>query len=118
MPIFETWDIVRVPFPYVERPVRQRRPALVIAAEDPKADHALLWLAMITSAANRGWRGDVAISDLSEAGLPVPSVVRPAKLATIEGRDVEPLGRLPIADRCGVSLYLHSRLRGALSGGH
>jgi mRNA interferase MazF len=42
MPIFETWDIVRVPFPYVERPVRQRRPALVIAAEDPEAAHGLL----------------------------------------------------------------------------
>jgi mRNA interferase MazF len=32
MPIFEVWDIVKVPFPYTDRPVRQRRPALVIAA--------------------------------------------------------------------------------------
>jgi hypothetical protein len=32
MPIFEPWDIVRVPFPYTDRPVRQRRPALIVAA--------------------------------------------------------------------------------------
>ena len=30
---FEPWDIVKVPFPYTDRPVRQNRPALVIAAE-------------------------------------------------------------------------------------
>jgi mRNA interferase MazF len=116
-PIFETWDIVRVPFPYVERPVRQRRPALVIAARDAEDGPALLWLAMITSAANRGWRGDVIISDLSEAGLPVPSVVRPAKLATIEERDADRLGKLPLSDRAAISRYLRNRLQPALADG-
>lgn len=114
MRTFETWDIVRVPFPYVERPVRQHRPALVIAGTDREDGHALLWLAMITSAANRGWHGDVAISDLSEAGLPVPSVVRPAKLATIEARDADRLGTLPLADRDAISRYLRGRLEIAL----
>jgi mRNA interferase MazF len=46
MPIFEPWDIVRVPFPYTDRPVRQCRPALVIAAGDLQIAHGLLWLAM------------------------------------------------------------------------
>jgi len=114
MPTFETWDIVRVPFPYVERPVRQHRPALVIAAKEREGGHALLWLAMITSAANRGWYGDIAITDLSEAGLPVPSVVRPAKLATIDEGDADRLGRLPASDRSEVARYLRNRLRTAL----
>jgi mRNA interferase MazF len=114
MPTFETWDIVRVPFPYVERPARQHRPALVIAGKDSGDGHALLWLAMITSAANRGWHGDVTISDLSEAGLRVPSVVRPAKLATIEERDADRLGKLPVADRQAIARYLRDRLRFAL----
>ena len=26
MPTFEPWDIIKVPFPYTDRPVRQRRP--------------------------------------------------------------------------------------------
>ena len=115
MPGFETWDIVRVPFPYVERPVRQHRPALIVAANGDEQDRGLLWLAMITSAANRGWRGDVAISDLREAGLPVPSVVRPAKLATFEECDADRLGRLPASDRSAVAHYLRNRLQAVLS---
>src|SRR4051812_32574245 len=95
MPTFEIWDIVKVPFPYTNRPVRQRRPALVIAAEELETVYRLLWLAMITSAANRGWEGDVAITDLATAGLPVASIVRPAKIATIDARDAERLGTLP-----------------------
>src|ERR1700674_3978650 len=96
---FDVWDIDKVPYPYTDRPVRQNRPALVIAAGELEAVHGLLWLAMITSAANRGWSGDVAISDLHAAGLPVPSIVRPAKIATIEARDAERLGALPATDR-------------------
>jgi mRNA interferase MazF len=112
MPGFEVWDIVKVPFPYTDRPVRQRRPALVIAAGALLAEHGLLWLAMITSAANRGWPGDVAISDLEAAGLPIPSIIRPAKIATIEARDAGRLGTLPAGDRSRVRIYLQERLAG------
>jgi mRNA interferase MazF len=49
---------------------------------------------MITSAANRGWSGDVAIANLSTAGLPAPSVIRTAKIATIDARDAIKLGRI------------------------
>jgi mRNA interferase MazF len=114
MPVFSTWDIVKVPFPYADRPVRQRRPALVLAAGELEAAHGLLWLAMITSAANRGWPGDVAISDLDAAGLPVSSIVRPAKIATIEARDAEGLGTLPLNDRAAVARYLEETLNAAL----
>ncbi len=110
MPSFEPWDIVKVPFPYTDRPVRQNRPALVIAAGELQAAHGLLWLAMITSAANRGWPGDVAVSDLRDAGLPAPSIVRPAKIATIDPRDAERLGMLPPGDRPAVRTYLSERL--------
>jgi mRNA interferase MazF len=52
---------------------------------------------MITSAENRGWPGDVTISNLASAGLPVPSVVRTAKIATIEVADATKLGRVSAA---------------------
>lgn len=113
MPTFDVWDVVKVPFPYTDRPIRQRRPALVIAAGELQARHGLLWLAMITSAANRGWPGDVAVSDPREAGLPAASIVRPAKIATIEARDAERLGVLAVADRQAVASYLLDRF-GAL----
>lgn len=112
MASFEPWDIVKVPFPYTDRPVRQRRPALVIAAGELEAAHGLLWLAMITSATHRGWSGDVAVSDIAAAGLPIPSIVRPAKIATIEARDTQRLGALPPEDREPIRRYLQERLAG------
>jgi mRNA interferase MazF len=94
MPTFRAWDVVKLPFPYTDRPTRQRRPALVIAAGGGLADAGLLWVAMITSAENRRWPGDVEIGALDRAGLPAPSVVRPTKIASIDARDAEKLGVL------------------------
>jgi mRNA interferase MazF len=67
---------------------------------------------MITSAEHRGWPGDVVISDLSGAGLPAPSIVRPAKIATIDARDAGRLGTLSPTDREEVRIYLRQRLSG------
>ena len=50
---------------------------------------------MITSAENDSWSSDISITDLKRAGLPAPSVVRPAKIACIEpGRIDLRIGRL------------------------
>ncbi len=106
MPDFEAWDIIKVPFPYTDRPVRERRPALVVAAGGIQQEHGLLWVLMITSAANRGWPGDVLVSDLEQAGLPAESVVRTAKIATIETKEAERIGSLPAQDRVGVAQSL------------
>jgi mRNA interferase MazF len=110
MPSFEVWDIVKVPFPYTDRPVRQRRPALVLAAGELQTRHGLLWLAMVTSATHYGWSGDVVISDLDGAGLPAPSIVRPTKIATIDAQDAAPLGSLGTSDREALRRYLRERL--------
>ena len=93
--LLQRWDIVVLPFPYVDRYAERRRPALVVSGEQLHRDYGLAWVAMITSAENMSWTCDVEIDDLSEAGLSVPSVVRPAKLATVEtGRIVSKVGRL------------------------
>ena len=80
---FNPFDIVVVPFPYADRLAEKRRPALVISNRK-LAGHGLVWVAMVTSADNEPWSSDVAIADLTRAGLPAPSVVRPAKIACIE----------------------------------
>ncbi|MBP8284564.1 MAG: type II toxin-antitoxin system PemK/MazF family toxin [Chromatiaceae bacterium] len=87
-------DVVKVPFPYTDRPTRQRRPALIVSSPDLQREHGLSWVLMITSAANRGWKGDVDVADLAQAGLPARSVVRTAKIATIDSRDADYLGRV------------------------
>lgn len=91
---FQQGDVVKVPFPYADRPTRQRRPALIVSSPDLQRLHGLSWVLMITSAANRGWEGDVEIADITLAGLPAPSVVRTAKIATIDSRDAGHLGRV------------------------
>lgn len=102
----DVWSVVKVPYPYTDRPVRQSRPALVIARTGAETGLPLLWALMITSAENRGWVGDITISDLAIAGLPAASVVRTAKIATLNVVDATPLGCLPQADRGGVSAAL------------
>jgi mRNA interferase MazF len=95
MPTFEQGDTVRVPFPYTDRPVRQRRPALVVSKGGLGDTESLLWVVMITSAENRPWPGDLPLGDSQGAsGLSAASVIRPCKVATIETREVERLGRL------------------------
>ncbi len=94
MPIFSRGDVIKVPFPYTDRATRQSRPALVVSSGGIEDAHGLLWVVMITSAENRGWPGDVAVRNLTTAGLPVPSVIRTAKIATIEASDAVKLGRV------------------------
>ena len=106
---FERWDVVAVPFPYVERPVRQRRPAVIVAVIT-EAPHDLLWVLMITAAANPPWPDDVPVNPASGTGLPIASVVRTAKIATIAAADARRIGRLPAAVLSAVAAVLGRRL--------
>lgn len=102
MASFEPGDVVKVPFPYTDRSTRQFRPALVVSAPEFERRHGLLWVTMITSAWNRSWPDDLPVTRLAEAGLPAPSVIRPAKIATIEAIQAERLGRVSAGLRARV----------------
>jgi mRNA interferase MazF len=109
---FEAFDIVVVPFPYADRLAEKRRPALVISNRK-LAPFGLIWVAMITSADNASWSCDVDIASLACAGLPAPSVVRPAKIACIEPSRIERrAGKLDKATARAVA----QKLRGFLGG--
>lgn len=95
MASFSQGDVVKVPFPCTDRSTRQSRPALVVSSGGIEDTYGLLWVVMITSAANRRWRTDVAIAEPAEVGLPAPSVIRPAKIATIDAGAATRLGRVP-----------------------
>ena len=96
MPNFKQGDVIKVPFPYTDRATRQSRPALVISTGKLEKLHGLLWVAMITSASNRAWPEDVRVSNLKKAGLPFPSVIRSAKIATIEASDAAKIGSVSL----------------------
>jgi mRNA interferase MazF len=111
MASFEQGDIIRVPFPCTDRTTRQRRPALVVSAGGIGEEDSLLWVVMITSAENRPWPGDLPLGkSYEESGLPAPSVIRPCKLATIEARHAEPLGRIKPAMMAKVTSALRRYL--------
>lgn len=95
MASFEQGDVVKVPFPYTDKATRQYRPALVVSTPRLESARGLLWVVMITSADNRGWEGDLGIARHVAAGLPAPSVIRSAKIATIEAAQATRLGRIP-----------------------
>ncbi len=106
IPTFRRGDVVKVPFPYTDRATRQRRPALVVSGSDLETEHNLVWVVMITSAENRRWPGDLPIADFHAAGLSVPSVVRTAKIATLDARDAERIGKIAPRLRSEVSAHL------------
>ena len=111
MPTCKLGDIVRVPFPYTDRATRQRRPALVISEQGLGANAELLWVLMITSAENRAWPGDVSlVSTYAEAGLPAPSLIRTVKIATIEARDADVIGRISEAECAEVCRQVQAHL--------
>jgi mRNA interferase MazF len=117
MAIFEQGDVVKVPFPYTDQTARQYRPALVVSAPRLESSRGLLWVVMITSAENRGWDGDLPIARHAAAGLPAPSVIRCAKIATIEAAQATRLGCIPPELRRKVAATIRSNIGEAASAG-
>lgn len=110
IPVFKPGEVIKVPFPYVDKPVRQHRPALVVSSIDVHDGRGLLWVLMITSAKNRSWPGDVEIEDLERAGLPAASVVRCAKIATIKSSAATRIGELESAKHEDIRAILRKSL--------
>ena len=107
----EAFDIVVVPFPYADRLEEKRRPAVVVSARAVGERYKLVWLAMITSAANPKWDCDVEISDLAAAALPAPSRIRPVKIATADvARVVRVIGKLGSKDTRALKARLSDSL--------
>jgi mRNA interferase MazF len=83
--IFEPFEIVIVPFPFVDRPIAKPRPALVLSAAEFNRHNGHTLLAMITTAARTHWPSDSPIADLEPTGLLRDCVVR-WKLFTLDNR--------------------------------
>jgi mRNA interferase MazF len=74
----------------------RNRPAVVINAAPIEGDEPLLWVLMVTTAANRGWSDDVSLETrYAECSLNVPCIIRTAKISAVEQRRARMLGALP-----------------------
>ena len=109
--ICDSWDVVVVPFPFVERSGAKRRPALVLSRHGfNEKGHTIM--AMVTTHAHEPWMGDTIVTELGAAGLRVPCIVR-LKLFTLDNRLIlRKLGALAEPDRESVSGELTGCLRG------
>jgi mRNA-degrading endonuclease toxin of MazEF toxin-antitoxin module len=95
---FERFDVVVVPFPFVDSPRRKPRPALVLSTEAFGQANGHSILAMITRGAGTRWPSDHPIDDLGPTGLQHPSVLR-WKVFTLDNRVISRrIGSLAEAD--------------------
>jgi mRNA interferase MazF len=95
----EPFDVVVVPFPFTDRNATKRRPALVLSNGlfNKSSGHSVL--AMITSAEQSNWPGDLPISNIESAGLTTDCLVR-MKLFTLDDRlIIRKAGSLGAADQ-------------------
>ena len=88
-------DIIWIEFRHVETNRVAARPALIVSKPTLGPSATLAWVLMITSAANASWASDIIIENHEAAGLPVPSVIRVEKIATLDMASAHLVGRLP-----------------------
>jgi mRNA interferase MazF len=93
-------DVVLVRFPFADVAATKKRPALLLGQVSRGRRYRLATVAMITSQVEAlGLEGDVQLAGWERAGLLHPSLLRLAKVATIDGDLVEKsIGRLTAED--------------------
>lgn len=94
-------DIALVRFPFADLATTKKRPALVLARTTRSPRNRLTTLAMITSQIEAlRLDGDVELTDWKSAGLLHPSLLRLAKIATVDEDLVDKvIGKLSAPDR-------------------
>ena len=107
--ICSRYDVVIVPFPFVERFKTKKRPAVVLSNEEfNRNNHTIL--SMITTKKEPAWPGDSQISDYADAGLRLPCLVR-FKFFTLDNRLLQKrIGHLSEKDSNQIAKHLCSYL--------
>ncbi len=78
-------DVVLVRFPFADLAATKKRPALLLAEATRSPNNRLVTVAMITSQIEAlRLEGDVLIDAWQDAGLLHPSLLRLAKVATVD----------------------------------
>jgi mRNA-degrading endonuclease toxin of MazEF toxin-antitoxin module len=108
--ICERFDVVVVPFPFVDATRSKPRPALVLSSRVFNRANLHTVLAMITRAAHTRWPSDRPIEDLRPTGLRDSSVVR-FKIFTLDNRILQRrIGQLSRDDARGWATVLRAVL--------
>ena len=95
---FDQWDVVLVPFPFMDMPVSKKRPALVISTRTFNDINRHTVFAMITTAKASIWPSDHLLADPEAAGLTKNCFVRWKTFTLPNAIIVRPLGKLAQRD--------------------
>ena len=74
--IYKKYSIVTVPFPFTEKFLNKKRPALIVSDEKYQSVTNHCILCMITSAKHTSWNNDIPIINTRDTGLSKPSKIR------------------------------------------
>lgn len=104
---YRRWDVVVVPYPFIEGEGTKNRPALVVSSDALRREHDVYWIAMITTAKAGKQPNDIDVTDHQEAGLPEDCVIRVKRLTSLSERQIgRRLGAITARDRRAVSALL------------
>jgi mRNA interferase MazF len=108
---FSRWDVVAINYPFMEGDTGKHRPGVIVSTERLHSVHDLYVIAMITTARAGMRKDDIPITDLKRSGLPVPCVIRPARLITLNGGMIgRRAGTLTTKDRNATAALLRAFL--------
>jgi mRNA interferase MazF len=94
------FDVILVPFPFSNLEAAKLRPCLVLMTMKPARYPQHLIVAMMTSHVEKHFPHDLLVENPSEAGLPKPTLIRLAKVVTIDSSLIKKrLGSLSKSDR-------------------
>lgn len=97
---YDAFDVVVVPFPFIDSVHSKKRPALVLSSDlsfNSQVEASVL--VMITSKTHSPWPLDLEITDLYTAGLYAKSIIR-MKFFTLDHRLIlNKLGTLALQDQ-------------------
>lgn len=96
---YEPFDVIVVPFPFSDSPETKRRKAFVLSKPVFQEGSKTLVMAMITSAHESAWPGDVDIVELEPAGLRKSCVARLKIFTLDEALILERVGALSKKDQ-------------------
>jgi mRNA interferase MazF len=104
--IYDIWDIIVAPFPFVENVNSKNRPVLVLSHKNFNKENRHTVLAMITTGSGITWKSDTPIQSLKGAGIKVPSLIR-MKIFTLDNRILKyKIGELHATERSNISKKL------------
>lgn len=108
---FKRWDVVAINYPFVEGDAAKHRPGVIVSTDRLHKSHGLFVAAMVTTARAGVRPDDIEVNDLAKAGLPVPCVIRPARIVTLNaGMIARRAGTLSMKDRNAVVAMLETFL--------